>query len=193
MQTVHYSKLRLCLMGVAILLLFIVGFFAWATGQGKVAFAGAIMTIAGIWGLFMVLRYLIGGGLILEYDRQFVTFHGMIGVVRLPWDEVTGVETVTQTYNWIGRNRFLKIKGRFSLLGHASITERLLERQHRPIEKLLDQIVDHLEQPEAVIRPPRVVLQQSAGSAMPPSRVPGGIGNGTAPQMRGGGFGRKGL
>ena len=160
-------------MGVAILLLFIVGFFAWATGQGKVAFAGAIMTIAGIWGLFMVVRYLIGGGLILEYDRQFVTFHGMIGVVRLPWDEVTGIETVTQTYNWIARNRFLKIKGRFSLLGHASITERLLERQHRPIEKLLDQIVDHLEQPEAVTRPPRVVLQQSAGSAMPPSRVPG--------------------
>lgn len=191
MQTVHYSKGRLIGLGLALFGLLIVGVCLWGVSHGKVAFAGAILASTGLFGLFMMVRYFMGGCVVLEYDRKFVIFHGMLGAVRLPWEEVTGIEIEKQTYNWIATNRFLKIRGRFSPVGYASITERLLSRQHRPIERLLDQIVHHLEQQEVV--PQQVARQQDYTGTLPDGRSAGGIGHGPAPQMRRGGFGRKGL
>ncbi|NNC53373.1 MAG: hypothetical protein HKO08_10080 [Erythrobacter sp.] len=193
MQTVHYSTARVMAMCIAMLGFIVVGVVMWSGLYGKGAFAGAILMMIGICGLPAMARYLLGGGLILEYDRTFVTFHGVLSTTRLRWDEVTGIEIEEQTYNWIAKNRFLKIKGPFSFLGYASMTERLLARKHRPIGKLLDQITDYLESPEAA--PQQPVRQTGFGSAMPDTRSTGVIGEQpvAAPQMRAGGFGRKGL
>lgn len=167
----------------------VIGVFMWGALEGKGAFAGAIFTIIGICGLPAMARYLLGGGVILEYDRTFVTFHGVFGSTRLRWEEISGIEIEKQTYNWIASNRFLKIKGPFSFLGYASMTERLLAREHRPLEKLLDRIGAYLEQEDDVQAP--AARQQGFGNPMPDTRSSGVIGEAPGAPMRGGGFGRK--
>lgn len=191
MQTVHYSTARVAFACVLIIGFIFLGVWAGSTFYGKASFAGWLVAVCFMICLPMAARYLLDGGKILEYDRTFVTFHGVLGSTRMRWDEVTGIEIEKQTYNWIASNTFLKIKGRFSFLGYASLTERLLTRQHRPVEKLLDEIVDYLDQPETAPQQPQ--RAQGFGSAMPDTRSSGVIGEAPVPQMRAGGFGRKGL
>lgn len=197
MQKVRYSTTRVLAMCVAMLGFIVVGVIMWSALYGKGAFAGGFLTLIGICGLPAMARYLLSGGLILEYDRTFVTFHGVLSTTRLRWEEVHGIEIEEQTYNWVAKNRFLKIKGPFSLLGYASMTERLLAKEHRPLDRLLDQIVNYLESPETAQQQPiaQPARQTGFGSAMPDTRSTGVIGEQpvAAPQMRAGGFGRKGL
>lgn len=184
MQTVRYSTSRVAMMCVALIGFIFAGVWAYGAFYGKAAFAGALIAAVGIVCLPMMARYLIGGGVILEYDRINVTFHGVLSTTRLRWDQVGGIEVEEQTYNWVAKNRYLKIKGPFSLLGYASVTERLLARDHRPIDKLLDQILTYLEEPQET---PGV---ERAAAGMRSTVVVGAM---SAPQIRGGGFGRKGL
>ncbi len=189
MQKVKYSPASLIMMCIAMLGFILVGVIMFGSLHGKGAFAGFLLLAVGLFGFPVMVRYLLGGCTILEYDHNFVTYHGILGAKRVRWSEIESLEVEKQTYNWIASNRFLKLRGPFGLLGYASVTERLLARQHRPIETLMDQIEsfaaggveNSAEQP-----------RQPVG--MPAPRSTGVIGEAPiAVPSRPMGFGRKGL
>ncbi|MBY6217385.1 hypothetical protein [Qipengyuania aquimaris] len=197
MQIVRYSRSRVAMACVLMIGFIFLGVLAGSAFHGKASFAGWLIAGCFVICLPMGARYLLDGGKILEYDRNFVTYHGVLGSTRLRWEEVHGFEVEKQTYNWIASNTFLKLKGPFSFLGYASITQRLLAREHRSAEHLLDEIVDYLESAEEHHEAPQQPARsQGFGNAAPAARSQGVIGEApmpAAPQMRGGGFGRKGL
>lgn len=187
MHKVQYSTGRVAFACLGMIAFIFAGVWMASTFDGKGAFAGWLVTICFIICLPLGARYLINGGLILEYDRHFVVFHGVLGTKRVRWEQVTGIEIEKQTYNGMTSNTFLKIKGPFSLLGYASLTQGLLADKHRPVEKLFDQLVNVHEEPQPAER-----------EAIPASPIPRSRGVvGEAPLQpaapRAGGFGRKGL
>ena len=78
MQTVRYSITRVAITCVLMIGFIFLGVWAGSAFYGKASFAGWLIA-----GVFIVIlpgaaRYLLDGGRILEYDRTFVTFHGIL-------------------------------------------------------------------------------------------------------------------
>ena len=189
MQQIRYSKERTGQMAVWMLVAIIFGVTLFTISSGKGAFIGFVFAAIGIFGFPAMVRYAFGDGVVLEYDHTFVTHHGVLRSSRIRWDEVTDIEVESQSVNFIRTNRFLKIKGPFNFLGYAWVTEKLLDKRDRPVEKLADEIIAFLENPAPVTRQAPAT---GFGQAMPDTRSSGVIGEGPG-APRAGGFGRKGL
>lgn len=191
MQVVKYSTPRLvslvfCMAGFAWL-----GAWMWGAFYGKGAFLGAMFFLIGVVGGLETLRKLAFGGIVLEFDRHTIAYHGLFGVRRVRWSEVEDILLEKQTYNGITSNTFLKIYGPFGGLGYASVTQSLLTAKHRPLEKLVAQMA---AAQEGAFDTPDHPEHSRPFPGSPAARSRGVVGEApaAAPAARAG-FGRKGL
>ncbi|WP_428027689.1 hypothetical protein [Altererythrobacter sp.] len=176
MNTVHYSKVRMIIMFVGVCLFVVLGAWANARLEGRAAFAGFILMCLGAITFPIFARYMLIGAKVLEFDSTIVTFHGLLGSKTVRWDRVTSIDIYTVTVNWFSKTRHLRIHGPFGIMGYASISEKMLTSEHRPLEKLIAAIS------EAHARPARQAPRREETAIIPASPMP-----------REAGFGRKGI
>lgn len=196
MKQVRYSIPLIALLCVTYLALIVAGAIAYERADGENAIIGIVFMGIGIYSLPPMASYLFGGGLILEYDHNFVTYHGVLGKKTLRWDQVQQIQ-IKQVDHPVWQDKFLRIHGPFTFYGYASITGRLLARRHRPIEQLQEDMQAAFEgyfSPTAThpaFEPP--VASQPTLSAQPPiSAMPDTRSHGVIGEV-GGQSGRRGL
>lgn len=147
---IRYSVPYLAALALVFTVLIVTGASIAGRLWGENAFVGAVFMLFGVLGLPTMVRYLFSGGVVLEYEDSFVTYHGIFGSKTLHWCQVKRMNITVQG----GRdsNRVLKLEGPFSVFASASIHERLLRQEHRPLEALQEELLaafegDHAENP----------------------------------------------
>lgn len=175
MQTIHYSMPRLVFVFLAMFGMVILGAWVNIRMENGGGFYGYLIMLGGIISVPDVLRMMLNGGKILEFDHNFVTYHKLLGPARVRWDEVTSIAVEEQTVNF-STNRMLKIKGPFGLFGRARIVKSWLPKEMRPVEKIADLMIELHENPAPI------VPSRQQAPAVP-----------VAPAPRAVGFGRKGI
>lgn len=185
MRQIRYSIPFLALLCVTYLVLIVAGAIAYERMDGDGAIIGVVFVGIGIYSLPPMASYLFGGGLILEYDGDFITYHGVLGKKTLRWQQVEQIQ-IKQVDHSVWQDKFLRIHGAFTFYGYASITGRLLARRHRPIEQLQEDMLAASEGDfiptaaqssfEPPVAPQRPISGQPPISAMPDTRSQGVIG-----------------
>lgn len=200
MRQIRYSIPFLSALCVTYLVLIVAGAIAYERMNGEAAIIGVVFLGIGIYSLPPMASYLFGGGLILEYDGDVVTYHGVLGKKTLRWEQVEQIQ-IKQVDHSIWEDKFLRMHGPFTFYGYASITGRLLARRHRPIEQLQDDMLAAAEGDfiptaaqssfESPVAPQQPKSAQPPISAMPDTRSQGVIGEVGGQSARRRVFGRR--
>ncbi|WP_298333318.1 hypothetical protein [uncultured Erythrobacter sp.] len=165
-------------MAAATCLMLWAGLWAFFSFEGKVAFAGAILTPVMLFALAFCVRYLADNQ-IAKIGHNSLEFFGLLGSKTIRYDQITSIDIETTSVNFISQ-RHLVIKSADQSLGRARIAEMMLEKRAGMLEGILDAITnapDEALAPQA--RPARRMERGNTPNASSP-----------APQ-RARGFGRK--
>lgn len=79
MQTIHYSMPRLVFVFLAMFGMVILGAWVNIRMENGGGFYGYLIMLGGIISVPDVLRMMLNGGKILEFDHNFVTYHKLLG------------------------------------------------------------------------------------------------------------------
>ena len=167
MLEVRYSRVKIVLFSVLLLGFAWGGLWVWSNFTGKGAFGGLMIAVVMLGLMPKMLRYFVDNT-ILRVRGSKIEFCGIFGTKTYRLEDLAGsqIETVD---SGLASNRHLML-GDANWFTGARVAEGLLESRFRPIENLIDMIVDATQS-----APPRsaqpATRQQPAPAEAPPVRT----------------------
>ncbi len=190
MAKFHYSIIRLTLGTIGGFLMGLGGIWMMGYYYGFGAFLGLMLAVSGPICALATFVLLFSDRVAMQLSADGFKYRSFFGGGKVRWNEIHLIDIEETRVNWFARQRHLKIDIGRGMFGNVRIPEIYLNKSTGNLDDIVDRMM--------------VLIDQAANGyssydasnfseAIPASRIEPQHSAQSAPAVKGGGFGRKGL